>query len=71
MHLTHTCRAGLDWIVSNMPFGDYWRKHRLLIQKYLEKPSVREYVEYQLQSSRTLLSKLIEDPDNFRGHIRQ
>lgn len=54
-----------------MPYGDYWKKHRTLLQKPLEKASVKKYAGYQLQDAHKLLGKLLDSPNKFRDHIRK
>ncbi|KAK7037474.1 hypothetical protein VNI00_010966 [Paramarasmius palmivorus] len=54
-----------------LPYGNTWRQHRRLFQEgFRDSDSVEEYLSVQFKKIQELLVNLLNDPDNFRTHIR-
>ena len=60
-----------DWFMGVMPYGAKLRKARQYFNKMFQRTVVKDYYDVQTRSMRKLLLKLLNDPDNFRGNIRQ
>ncbi|KAF8512772.1 cytochrome P450 [Gautieria morchelliformis] len=61
---------GLDWIVTFMPYGDKWRRHRRVIHQKFHPAAATEYQPVQLRHTRELLRRLYETPDLVTEHAR-
>jgi cytochrome P450 len=58
-------------IMSFMPYGLWWRRHRRLFQEYFHRNAVAKYQPIQTQEVQAFLRRLLVTPDNFFHHIRQ
>ncbi|ESK86760.1 hypothetical protein Moror_15178 [Moniliophthora roreri MCA 2997] len=56
--------------VAFAPYGETWRQHRRIIQEGLRDSAVSEYLPVQMEKTREFLVNLLNDPNNFRAHIR-
>ncbi|CAE6414741.1 unnamed protein product [Rhizoctonia solani] len=59
----------IDWedFGSLIGYGDRWRKYRRLMNPWLNKQAVTVYNESQEQATRTLLRRLLENPEETRS----
>ena len=57
-------------MTSNMPYGDYWRKHRHLLHQALNQREVQKYDRIQTLEVVKLLGHLLDDPKDFYLHVR-
>ncbi|KAK7056374.1 hypothetical protein VNI00_002928 [Paramarasmius palmivorus] len=53
-----------------MPYGSAWRQHRRLIQEGFRDSMAAEYLSIQSEKTYEFLTNLLEDPNDFRAHIR-
>ena len=58
-------------IMSLMPYGLWWRRHRRLFQESFHRNAVIKYQPLQRQETLAFLRRLLVTPDNFFHHIRQ
>ncbi|KAF8518587.1 cytochrome P450 [Gautieria morchelliformis] len=61
---------GWDWLVTFMPYGERWRRHRRTIHQHFHPDAAARYEPVQLGHSRELLTRLYETPDQFAEHVR-
>ena len=52
-----------------MPYGDKFKRHRKYLQEYLKKPRLPNYYHIQLNEVHKMLSDVLDDPENYKGHI--
>ena len=71
--LKDTDRRRMNWSMSmaNMPYGQWWRRHRRLLHEYFYPNAVTKYQPTQRQEVRVFLHRLLVTPDDFLHHIRQ
>jgi cytochrome P450 len=62
---------GWDWVLSLMPYGPRWRRHRAKFQKHFHINLSPVYHPIQVQESHMLLRNLLTNSDNFNQHIRR
>ncbi|KAJ7584553.1 cytochrome P450 [Mycena floridula] len=48
-----------------------WRAHRRLFEQEFNKTAVKRFREHHIASTHRLVKRLLDDPENFLGHIRQ
>ncbi|KLO06514.1 CyP450 monooxygenase [Schizopora paradoxa] len=58
------------WLLVMIPYGSRWRTCRAPIQKAFNSPSVNEFMDIQLSSSRLLLSNILREPNDYNAHIK-
>ena len=58
-------------IMSLMPYGTWWRRHRRLFHESFHRDAVAKYQPLQRQEAQAFLHRLLDTPDNFFHHIRQ
>jgi cytochrome P450 len=58
-------------IMSLMPYGTWWRRHRRLFQESFHRNAITKYQPLQRQEVQAFLRRLLVTPDNFFHHIRQ
>ena len=58
-------------IMSLMPYGAWWRRHRRLFQESFHWNAVVKYQPFQTQEAHAFLRRLLVTPDDFFHHIRQ
>ncbi|KAI5119818.1 hypothetical protein M0805_006951 [Coniferiporia weirii] len=59
-----------DWLTSNMPYGEKWRKHRACLHPFLEPTSVGRYSDLQTRETHKMLANFLNTPKNFLQHVR-
>ncbi|KAI0060162.1 cytochrome P450 [Artomyces pyxidatus] len=78
--LNYSCRPrlvlivelmGWDSVITNLPYGDRFRKHRRLIQDHFSAQAIVDFRSLQRKEAYTLLEGLFETPDDFIRHIRR
>ena len=57
-------------MLSNMPYGERWRKHRQAFQQALNPVQIAQYATMQATQNLKMLDSLIDDPRNFFDHVR-
>ncbi|KAF8815155.1 cytochrome P450 [Phlegmacium glaucopus] len=61
---------GFEFSFAFKDYGDVWRTQRKLMhQEFNSKASLRFY-PYQIEATRKLLRRLLDDPDDFFGNVR-
>ncbi|KAF8874735.1 cytochrome P450 [Infundibulicybe gibba] len=58
------------WFFAFMPYGAGWRRHRRLFHKYFHPNAVSKYHPAQSHATRIFLRRLLQSPEDLRGHIR-
>ncbi|KAJ7181739.1 cytochrome P450 [Mycena crocata] len=63
---------GWDWLVSAFPYGDWYKRHKIMFHRWLpaNETSVRWH-PLQVQETHTMCRRLLENPAEFRYHIRK
>ncbi|KAF8525402.1 cytochrome P450, partial [Gautieria morchelliformis] len=61
---------GWDWLVTFMPYGEKWRRHRRTIHQHFHPDAATRYEPVQLRHTRELLTQLYETPEQFAEHVR-
>ncbi|ETW79741.1 cytochrome P450 monooxygenase 105 [Heterobasidion irregulare TC 32-1] len=78
--LNYSCRPrlvliaemmGWDSVLTNLPYGERFRKHRRLIQEAFSPQAILAFRPLQRMEACTLLLGLLESPDSFMGHVRR
>ena len=69
--ITVRCRMNAGIVMSFMPYGLWWRKHKRFFQEYFHRNAVTKYLPIQRQEVRAFLRRLLVTPDDFYRHIRQ
>ena len=64
-------RMGWDSVLTNLPYGERFRKHRRLIQEAFSPQAILAFRPLQRMEACTLLLGLLESPDSFMGHVRR
>ena len=62
---------GWEWAFSSAPYGESWRIHRKLFQKYFNPNVIASYEPIQRKEVCTLLQNLRDSPDNLFHHVRR
>ncbi|EGN94698.1 hypothetical protein SERLA73DRAFT_187752 [Serpula lacrymans var. lacrymans S7.3] len=62
---------GWESVVTQMPYGDRFRRHRRLIQDHFSRSMVESFRPIQTQEVHNLLNGLLENPELFSTHIRR
>ncbi|KAI5122656.1 hypothetical protein M0805_007918 [Coniferiporia weirii] len=57
--------------LQSLPYGDLFRKHRRMMQKYFGQQAVTSFRSTQEIEVRRLLQNLLAKPDDFIGHIHR
>ncbi|KAI5120722.1 hypothetical protein M0805_006428 [Coniferiporia weirii] len=57
--------------VTLLPYGNLWRLHRRLLQQYLNPRAVTSHQPLQTNEARSLLVKLLDDPEDFSMQIKK
>ncbi|KAM5539369.1 hypothetical protein V8D89_006821 [Ganoderma adspersum] len=60
---------GADWVLGLMQYGQRWRDYRRAMWQHFHPGALSRYQPVQLAISRLLLTKLLQDPLNFKQHI--
>ncbi|KAF8501281.1 cytochrome P450 [Hysterangium stoloniferum] len=61
---------GFDWGVPFMPYGDWWRRHRQIIQRKMSSNFLATCHPIQLKHTQQLLARLNASPLKFVEHAR-
>ena len=65
-------RMGWDNVITHMPYGDRFRKHRRWMHDHFQtKTALEGYRPIQRRETYTLLSGLLESPAAFLSHINR
>ncbi|KAK0213850.1 hypothetical protein IW262DRAFT_1279661 [Armillaria fumosa] len=56
---------GWDRVLSLMPYGKRFHRHRKLFQTHFGRQECREYLPMQHQQAAVLVKELMEKPDNY------
>ncbi|KAJ6503471.1 cytochrome P450 [Mycena vitilis] len=63
---------GWDWLVSAFPYGTWWQAHRIMIHRHLPpNESSTTWHPLQIQETHALCRRLLDNPQEFRHHIRK
>lgn len=62
---------GWDFLFGNMPYGEPWRKRRVLFQQYLSRSNPRLYQSEQLEHIKKVLPLLLDDPEHTMDLLKQ
>ncbi|KAK0208256.1 cytochrome P450 [Desarmillaria ectypa] len=62
---------GWDWLFSSMSYGNRWKRHRNLFQKYFPINGTSEHHPLQIGQTHVLLRDLQRSPAEFGHHIRR
>ncbi|KAF9450386.1 cytochrome P450 [Macrolepiota fuliginosa MF-IS2] len=61
---------GWEYLLSFLPYGDWWRRQRRVFHEYFHPNIVHKYQNIQLNTARAFLRRLLKSPDDFVLHIR-
>ena len=56
---------GAGWLFATMVYGDRWREHRRIFQRYFHAKNIQLYHPIQMESMRKMLPRLREAPSEF------
>ena len=70
MMFTTVLRVGQEGNLGLIPYGDWWRRHRRALWQHFTTTAVGQHQETQRQFARLFARKLLDDPREFRTHIR-
>ncbi|KZT03231.1 cytochrome P450 [Laetiporus sulphureus 93-53] len=62
--------VGCDWHFVFMGYGDRWRERRRVFHQHFHLTAALQYRPRALKGARTLLRRLLENPDDFMIHLR-
>ncbi|KAJ7169958.1 cytochrome P450 [Mycena filopes] len=63
---------GWDWLVSAFPYGSWWQSHRVMFHRHLPaNESAIGWHPLQIQETHALIRRLLDNPKEFRYHIRK
>ena len=65
------CRMRWDFVMSFLPYGVGWRKHRKTFHEYFNANVVSKYLPIQRREVHVFLRRLLATPDKFLHHIEQ
>ena len=60
----------MDFNTGHLSYGDLWRSHRKIFHQSLNNSIIHNYHESVAQKARTLLTNLLDAPENFENHMR-
>ncbi|KAF5336269.1 hypothetical protein D9758_016051 [Tetrapyrgos nigripes] len=61
---------GWAWDFAHMKYSDWWRLHRKTFHQYFQPRQLPEFYPIQRESATMFLRKLLDDPEDFRDHVR-
>jgi len=61
---------GWDFAINFLPYGQKWRAQRRAFHQMFRADAVLKYRPVQLSKIRDLLRNFVEDPKDFREHLR-
>lgn len=59
------------WEFSLIGYNSYWRRCRRTFHEFFHSGVVSEYRPFHIRAVKVLLSRLLETPEDFRGHFRR
>ncbi|KAL5478381.1 hypothetical protein ACEPAI_2565 [Sanghuangporus weigelae] len=59
-----------SWFFTAMPYGERLRTSRRYMNKFFHRTVTSDYYDTQTQSTHKLLLKILENPNDFRNHIK-
>jgi cytochrome P450 len=62
-------RMGWEWFIITARYGEYWRRGRKLLDRGLRPGAAALYHPMQLAKTRSLLTRLLENPSEWEAHI--
>ncbi|RPD69160.1 CyP450 monooxygenase [Lentinus tigrinus ALCF2SS1-7] len=62
--------CGLDWVLTLINYGPWWRRHRRTFHQFFNPTAVQEYQPSQRREAHKFVLRLIERPKDFVHHIR-
>ncbi|RDX44595.1 CyP450 monooxygenase [Lentinus brumalis] len=62
--------CGLDWVLTLINYGPWWRRHRRTFHQFFNAAAVQEYQPSQRREAHKFVLRLIEQPKDFVHHIR-
>ena len=62
---------GGRWFFASMAYGDRWREHRRIFQRYFHSKNTQLYHPVEMESMRKMLLRLLEAPGEFLSISRQ
>ncbi|KAH9834604.1 cytochrome P450 [Rhodofomes roseus] len=62
--------VGCDWHFVFMGYGNRWRERRRVFHQYFHPSAALQHRPRALRGARVLLSRLLDAPDDFMGHLR-
>jgi hypothetical protein len=62
-------RAGWQWLVQTAKYGESYRMARKLLDRGLRSGPVARYRPMQQSKARILLSRILENPDEWEAHF--
>lgn len=71
LQLLSNTRLGFDWIYGIMPYGKKFLEIRKAANCYLNRGPVKAYQPLQLDSARSCVKHLIDNPSAFVQHFRE
>jgi len=64
-------RMGWGWLIAALAYGTEWRERRRAFTKYFHPSVPSVYQPNQVEFVRRMLSRLLEDPDDFFSILKQ
>ncbi|TFK36163.1 cytochrome P450 [Crucibulum laeve] len=62
---------GWNAVLTFLPYGKQFQKHRTLIQDYFSRKKCESYQHYQIEETRVLLHQLSENPKAYDDHLKR
>ena len=61
----------MKWEFNFVNYNAVWRRCRRTFHNFFQPSAVPEYRPLHIRAARKCLAKLLEDPKNFRMHVRR
>ncbi|KAI0777244.1 CyP450 monooxygenase [Trametes elegans] len=62
--------AGLDWVITMIHYGPWWRRHRRALHRFFNPNAVVQFRALQRTQVNRFLVRLLDRPEAFKDHIR-
>jgi cytochrome P450 len=62
---------GWTSVLSHLPYGDKFRKHRRLVQEYFHPRLIQNYYPMIELEAAMFIAELAKTPKDFRAHLRR
>ncbi|KAI0767230.1 CyP450 monooxygenase [Fomes fomentarius] len=62
--------CGLDWVLTLLRYGPWWRRHRRMFHQFFHPAAIVNYQPSQRREAHRFALRLIEDSTNLVHHIR-